>query len=244
MKKALFFDIDGTLIYDKNEIPEKMFSILRKWQMIGNYVFAITGRSLRKFKQLKTDFQWDGYALHNGSKVILNGNIISVKQIKLSKIKWILSQLEQCGYDYGLEYNERFFSNFSEKDILDKHSLNLSLLPDNDVNIDKLIIMSQKLPSFLVNCMKHFNIVLMDKKFFCITHKYANKLTACRKIISSLNLKRSGCYYFGNDQNDLVALEYFVNSIVVSNSSLKVSNKCCVYVKTYSDLENYILSKF
>ena len=45
MKKAVFFDIDGTLWDDKMQIPESTISAIRALRANGNYAFICTGRS-------------------------------------------------------------------------------------------------------------------------------------------------------------------------------------------------------
>lgn len=245
MQKALFFDIDGTLVHDRNKISERMTDILIKWKQEKNFIFAVTGRSWRKFIRLDCKFEWDGYILHNGSNVVLGNNIISRKQIKLKKVRWLINKLSDYGYDYGLETGDCFFSNFTQKDKLDRNSRDIALLKINDsVDIDKIIIMNNKLPSFLLKEKENFNIVLMDNMFICITHKQANKLTACQKIINELHLQEDKCYYFGNDENDKIALEYFFHSVVVLNPLLDISKQSCIYINHYSDLENYVLTLF
>ena len=45
MKKAAFFDIDGTILDHKNNIPQSTIDGIHKLQKNGNYAFLCTGRT-------------------------------------------------------------------------------------------------------------------------------------------------------------------------------------------------------
>ena len=45
MKKAIFFDIDGTLWDDKQQIPDSTVEALRMLKENGHYLFLCSGRT-------------------------------------------------------------------------------------------------------------------------------------------------------------------------------------------------------
>lgn len=71
MIKAVFFDIDGTLVsFKTHKIPESTLYALGVLRQKGIKIFIATGRSLNQMKRLKQLPQFDGYVLLNGNYCI------------------------------------------------------------------------------------------------------------------------------------------------------------------------------
>ena len=76
MKKALFFDIDGTLMYGElgeNIIPEAVKTQLQRLKQKGHYIFIASGRPIAFVSKQITDLNFDGYVLCNGAHVEILG---------------------------------------------------------------------------------------------------------------------------------------------------------------------------
>ncbi len=243
-KKALFFDLDGTLLNSDSTISPELAYILKKWRSLGNYIFAVSGRSLRKFKLINTPFSWDGYVLHNGSIVSLFDKILYRRQIPYGQVINFLEKIRSRSLFYGVETDNCFFSNFDKINSLDKNSFPLhDFYKYPPQKADKLIVLGEHLDD--LEDIIHPNLikVVMDSSFTCITHKFANKLIACKKIINCLKLKKKNCFYFGNDENDREALEYFYHSIIIGPRLLNIKNKNAIFYDTNDKIVDYIRQK-
>ena len=75
MRKAVFFDIDGTLWDFYNHIPESTVTAIRKLRENGNYAFICSGRA-RAYIQHPDLFAigFDGVVAGCGTHVELNGD--------------------------------------------------------------------------------------------------------------------------------------------------------------------------
>lgn len=77
--KAIFFDIDGTLIDTLNgrtKISPRVERGIRHLQDEGHYVFIATGRPYSFLDDNIRNFGFDGYVLMNGAQVIVNEQVI------------------------------------------------------------------------------------------------------------------------------------------------------------------------
>lgn len=75
MKKAVFFDIDGTLIDCINgicEITPKVSKMIKNVQKNGDYAFIATGRPYALLYEHLLDFGFDGFILENGAHIMIN----------------------------------------------------------------------------------------------------------------------------------------------------------------------------
>ena len=84
--KAIFFDIDGTLIEgthpDYRYMSEKVQNAIRKLQAEGNYVFIATGRSFAFLDEKIINFGFDGYVLLNGSVIFFMIRLFIERHLK------------------------------------------------------------------------------------------------------------------------------------------------------------------
>ena len=122
MKKAIFFDIDGTLldyfggITDMTPVVKES---IRSLQKEGHYVFISTGRPYAFLSKSILDFGFDGYILANGAHVIINNEVIHSDQMDRKFIKNLINELDELNIQYILEgeyysYMDKKFKEFYE----------------------------------------------------------------------------------------------------------------------------------
>ena len=102
MVKAIFFDIDGTLVSFKNhQIPKSTFDALYKLKEKGIKLFIATGRGKDGLDVLN-DFPFDGYITLNGQYCYTNNQIIYSNTIKKEDLQALLDYLKDhqvpCGF--------------------------------------------------------------------------------------------------------------------------------------------------
>ena len=102
--KAIFFDIDGTLIEgthpDYRYMSEKVQNAIRKLQAEGNYVFIATGRSFAFLDEKIKNFGFDGYVLLNGAIIFFHDKIIYRAPLEKSFVEKIISIICRMTYFY------------------------------------------------------------------------------------------------------------------------------------------------
>ena len=122
MKKAIFFDIDGTLIECFGgivDMSEKVKNAIYSLQKKGHYVFIATGRPYAFLSQAILDFGFDGFILANGAQVILNNEIIHSEYIDKGFLNDLVEEFEELNIQYILQdkkysYLKEEFKEFSE----------------------------------------------------------------------------------------------------------------------------------
>lgn len=97
MIKAVFFDIDGTLINYKMEMPESTKKALKTLRKKGLKVFIATGRNMMQMESLPvSNMHFDGYVTLNG-QICLDGDkkMFYETPIEACDVKKMLSLFEQ-----------------------------------------------------------------------------------------------------------------------------------------------------
>ncbi|MGM9933602.1 HAD family hydrolase [uncultured Clostridium sp.] len=91
MKKAVFFDIDGTLLDSSNGADKMSPAVkksIRELQEHDNYVFIASGRPYAFLCRDILDFGFDGFLLMNGSLIMLNEENMKNKYNGIAESKY------------------------------------------------------------------------------------------------------------------------------------------------------------
>lgn len=101
--KAIFFDIDGTLIdFGEDEMPESTKKALRKVQENGHKIFICTGRCKKQVSKCLLDFGFDGVVCSAGAYVEYEGEVIWNKHIPTSALAKMIAYFEKNDIVYIL----------------------------------------------------------------------------------------------------------------------------------------------
>ncbi len=115
-KKAIFIDVDGTLVNYECEVPKSAVDAIRKARENGHKVYMCTGRSKAEIPDFLWDIGLDGYMGGNGNYVEESGKVILHKLITAEQSKRIVDWLKSRNLEFYLESNNGLFAseNFEE----------------------------------------------------------------------------------------------------------------------------------
>ncbi len=133
MKKAVFFDIDGTLLDTSkgvSKITSPVKDAIRELQNNDILVFVSSGRPYAFLNEDILTFGFDGYILMNGSLILLNDNKSNnlkpfyKNNIKKEHLKELICKFE----NYNMEYILRMKNTLILKMILKLRKLFMNAL--------------------------------------------------------------------------------------------------------------------
>ncbi len=247
MKRAVFFDIDGTLLDCVNgliDISPKVKEAIRSLQENGDYVFIASGRPYAFLSKTILDFGFDGFVLCNGAYVQINNKTIYSEPMDKNFIKEIIKKFEKNNIQYILEGQPYSYMNKDNKALVDFYeSIGISsklILSDCDIENTDIY----KIEAFCTD-KAHRNICIdlvdentdygyfnsIDAKFFEIYLKKNHKATGILKALEYLDIPLENSYAFGDGDNDIEMLETVGCGIAMGNASAKVKS----YAKEITD---------
>ena len=243
--KALFFDLDGTLLNSEKKVSPKTRQTLEKCVENGYKLFIATARP----PLLKRMLGWDdgfmslftGGSYYNGGCVEINGYkeyifiddrvvkeildcIANYKNLNISL------QLEQEKHAFKIPIDEKYYKSWG---IYIDETLNLNQI-DNLKCVKILLFYSNLIDSttfiddeliFTINkiCADRVPFYFTDKrKCIQVMGKSVNKLNSIEKIREKFNFTKDEIAVFGDDVNDMEMLSEYPFSFAMGNGSDKV----------------------
>ena len=231
MIKALFFDIDGTLVsFKTHAIPQSALDAIGKARMKGVKVFIATGRPPAFIDNLGS-LEYDGMICTNGSYIIADGKVIHKNPICQEDIRNLANYMEEhylpsifatehgvvaCGFDEA------------NKDTLDVFSL-LNIPVPKSVPIDEAI------GSEAIQIVAFFNkdseqYIMSNVLTHCEANRWHPTFTDCIPegtdksegidiVCSHYGLDVSEAMAFGDGGNDIGMLSHAGIGVAMGNAS-------------------------
>lgn len=221
-KKALFFDVDGTLIDDKTKIiPDSTFRAIKKARELGNLVFINSGRTYCLLEKIGETFEVDGLLCGCGTEIIVDNKRVFEKRIPLQRGNEIKKSILENNISAILEAREKIYMpnrpyddrykrwlEKAESDISKECEVVLDGFKTDDYQFDKFILISDKdginkdLKAFF-DTIQDFDIIVRGGGMYEIVPKGYSKGSAVLKVLEMYNIPLQNAYVFGDSMNDL-----------------------------------------
>ena len=221
MRKAVFFDIDGTIldaVGGITHLTEEVRTALKKLQTTGNLIFIATGRPYAFLQEEILNFGFDGFVMNNGGVAIVDDKIIFKHDIPKDDVKKIIDlavadNVEYIFESYPYTYCKKGFTAFEKFFV--RISANQSKIIQ-DFDIDKI---SASKIECLTNRTDTENVNNTYKKMlatpgftgwadpfhFKTLEIYSDKIskaTGIFKVLEYFNIPVENSYAFGDGKND------------------------------------------
>ena len=237
MKKAIFFDIDGTIL-DKehgiSEITPRVQKAMKNLQAAGNYIFIATGRPYTFMQKDILNFGFDGFVMSNGALVMLGDEIISKICLDNKSIKKLCDFAESKNIEYMLEgYLETYWKkNFSTcESFFKKIGVDYSKFI-TDFDIEKISVLKLEFISSrkdLEQLEIDYKKILEEPGFtgwadpfhFKTMEVYSDKVSKASgilKVLEHLNIDIKNSYAFGDGYNDIEMIQTVGNGFVMATA--------------------------
>lgn len=232
MIKAIFFDIDGTLVsFDTHEIPQSTFDALYKLKENGIKLFIATGRGKDGLSVLK-EFPFDGYITLNGQYCYCDEGLIYENTLKKDDLHVLLDYLDKhpapCGFT--LEHDKIF--NYRDERVDEIHSITLnddhpagdcSQIPFQKI-YQCMCFISEDEEKELMKVMPHSISARWHPLFCDISPKGGTKQNGIDKFLEYYQIDLKETTAFGDGGNDIPMLKHVAVSIAMGNANDEVKS--------------------
>ena len=240
--KAVFFDIDGTLLsHTLGAIPQSTIDAIKKLQEKGIKVVISTGRDINEIKKLPLDgIDFDAYLTLNGNicldkdEKMFAGNPISDQEID------VLVNIFKAGrIPFVLVGESKRYINYVDDTVIKTQFATHGTIPDiGEYHGEKIYqciafvdgATRQKLDSILDQCV----ITSWNETGIDIIAETGGKAAGIRRFLEYENIKHSQTMAFGDGENDISMIEMAGIGVAMDNGVEKLKQKAD-YVTTSVD---------
>lgn len=232
MKKAVFFDIDGTLIDCLNgitDITPRVKEAIRALKAKGNYIFIASGRPYAFLSENIRNFGFDGFVLTNGAHVQVEEKTLYKGALEKDFIKELVYNFEQLNIEYMLQGERYSYIKDKHKKLhsfYDSFSISKKYLQGNynDEEIDtykiEALCNDEKGREYFLSLgdSKYNYANDIEKNFFEVYSKSNSKASGILKVLDYLNIPIENSYAFGDGRNDIEMLSTVGCGIAMGNA--------------------------
>lgn len=246
-KKAIFLDVDGTLVAGHMEMSNKVKEAIIKARLNGHKVFICTGRNKAGIKRELESVEFDGIVASAGSYVEINNEVIHNAYFDKLLVDKITNIFNENNIFYNYECTDMTFMsdemvrlfvggiNFeksnSELERLraqqhDKFNIkDMSSYTDQRVHKICFISLDQEALNRAAKMLEQdVNVIIHD--MFDVTtingeliSKINNKATGIQYAIDYLNIDKENTIAFGDSMNDYEMIDFVNYGVVMENGS-------------------------
>lgn len=110
IRKAAFFDLDGTLAVDNQPPSQEVFTAVRAFQAKGNRIFLCTGRATAHLYSAVLDIGFDGIVAAGGAFVSVGGRLLCRRLLTADQIRRTISFFLRDGHPCILEGEQNLYT--------------------------------------------------------------------------------------------------------------------------------------
>lgn len=232
MKKAAFFDVDGTLIdctIGIMDISDRVKKAIKDFQKAGNVAFVSSGRPYAFLNKELLEFGFDGFVLGNGAQVLINDETKFFSGIDKELVKEVVSNCERLNIDYCLQGPKYSYLKEDFTRILEyyrEYGITNDFLEFN-FNIDEVDVFKiemfpadeegckycESLDQGEFNCFKNY-----PGEVYEMYPVKNSKGTGLLKTIELEGVELKDSYAFGDGRNDIEMIQTAAHGIAMGNA--------------------------
>lgn len=237
--KAVFMDLDGTLLRNNHTISEKIKNKLKELEEKEVKIFISTGRSFKSAVPFVMELEIKTPVItYNGGRIVepVAEKVICEKPVDKENVEKVIEISREKGIhlnlynddnlyieskdDEGLSYANRvsipyFVVNFDE--FKGKTSTKCLFVAENE----KLVELKKELENVLTDV----NIVFSHATYLEVLNKEVNKGAAVKEMLQKYGISPDETMAFGDQWNDLEMLKLVKHGYLMGNASDDLKSK-------------------
>ncbi len=250
MIKAIFFDIDGTLVsFKTHEVSASTREALTVLRQKGIKIFIATGRHQIAINNLP-ELEFDGYVTLNGGLCYAGHDTIIYKHpIPAQDVERMVSYMEKHPMPCVFVREKDMYINYVDETVKDVfHMLNFIQVPQADLRtlmheevMQFIAFFNERKEPEVMNHLPHCRATRWFHSFSDVVPQGTSKTIGIRKTIEHFGIQPDEVMAFGDGGNDMEMLRDTALGVAMGNAEEEVK-KTADYVTTSVDEDGIALA--
>lgn len=235
MIKAIFFDIDGTLLSHKTKkVPDSTKKALKLLKDKGILTFIATGRHISEMRDMPiNDLEFEGYITLNGQYCYNRDGLIYDLPIHKQDIINMINEIDKNPFPCIFVEKELMYINYNNEAVQVVQDAISTPLPDiNDLHRGLTENIYQVIPydideskeSRILELMPHCKKTRWHPLAIDMIPNNGGKQNGIKKVLEYYNIAVEESMSFGDGMNDLDMFELTHISVAMGNASVEVKS--------------------
>lgn len=244
MIKAVFFDIDGTLVsFNTHKLPESTIRALARLREKGIKIFIATGRQLQSINNLGTE-EFDGYVTLNGGYCLAGKDQVIYKHnIPSEDIEALIRYQEnEEAFPCALVEEDGIYLNYKDRSVEEIFGMiNFPEPPLRPLRENRGKEVFQLIAFFtpgqeerIMSVLPHCESTRWNPLFADVVPEGSSKAIGIDKIIEHYGISLEETMAFGDGGNDMAMLRHAGIGVAMGNAEDEVK-EAADYVTTSVD---------
>lgn len=248
-RKALFFDIDGTLLSEVNRnVPESAKEAVKKARKKGHLVFINSGRTYCLVGPISRMIEVDGYLCGCGTRIVVGDEVLYSAAIPRDRGNEIKDIIVKYNLDGILEGTESCYFRKETSRIPKVEELRANIAKEGNLSpygweedcyeFDKFCVLADSesdVPGFSRALGLDFTIIDRGNGFYECVPAGFSKATAIEVVLKHYGISREDAYVFGDSTNDLPMFEYAKNCVLMGHHDVELEPYATFFTKNVED---------
>lgn len=227
MIKAIFFDVDGTLVPSGGQhLPAETLAALHTLRNKGIRLFAATGRHISMLDGIRQDFEFDGYATMNGQHCTCAGHPVACNPIPPEGVREIVEAAAAEHFSCIFLDAEELWTNMSndaahafleEFNVSTPPTMPLERALDREV-YQVIVLLSPQQEHLLLDRASHLTTTRWHPGFLDALAPGGGKATGVQAVLNHLGLTPEDAMAFGDGGNDISMLQLARIGVATGNA--------------------------
>ena len=228
MIKAIFFDVDGTLVSLRTHtVPQSTQTALARLREKGVKLFVATGRPRVMLSHIEQLFPFDGWVTLNGQYCYCGDKILRSCPMERRAVEELVSAAQDHSFACMFIEGEEFYTNY-----IDEHThqylvdLDIPVPPVRDISraLDHDIfqanaLLTKETERLLLDKAPHIQVTRWHPDFLDVLPAAGGKDLGVAAMLAHFQIAPQEAMAFGDGENDLTMLLHVGTGIAMGESS-------------------------
>lgn len=227
MIKAIFFDVDGTLMSHKqNDVPKSTRDSLRQLNGKGIKLVIATGRHISELLELPVkDIEFDGYLTLNGQLLLDKArHAYAGTPIDRGEMEVLAQAFKSKHIPFKFIDENGIYINYLNDTVIDTQTSTKGAIPDiGDYSGGKIYqivaFVAEDQKKILSNILDECKVTSWNETGIDIIPRQGGKSVGIQKYLDEQGFDRSEVMAFGDGDNDIEMIKYAGIGVAMGNAN-------------------------
>ncbi|RKD24508.1 hydrolase Cof [Ammoniphilus oxalaticus] len=224
--EIVFFDIDGTLLNEQQQIPEDTKAAIRQLQKSSVEVVLATGRAPYHLLDIAEELGIDSHISFNGTYAIHHGRVIHSQPLPIAAVESVRAFAREHNHRLVYLGDKQYVASHQQDEKIEQSFVELELaVPAYDAQFSQtndvyqiVIYGDQQLQQTYQHQFSELNFVRWHPQAFDVIRADTSKAGGIETLLAHLNISREKAVAFGDGLNDREMLAYVGMGIAMGNA--------------------------